>query len=46
MYPESDSKLPSVFRNHKIRGTAEGSIKKRTRIFSAHFIADTDDKNN
>jgi hypothetical protein len=41
MYPESDSKLPSVFRNPHMRSSLGESLKKRPRLTSAHFISET-----
>ena len=41
MYPESDSKLPSVFRNPHMRNSLGESLKKRTRLTSAHLISET-----
>lgn len=40
MYPESDSKLPSVFKNPNLRSSLGESLKKRTRISSAHIITE------
>lgn len=46
MYPESDSKLPSVFKNPNLRSSLGESLKKRNRISSAHYITDnSNDKN-
>jgi hypothetical protein len=41
MYPESDSKLPSVFKNPHIRSSAGESLKKRIRLTSAHLISES-----